>query len=107
MAEWIVIVLLCIAGFEIIEHLGLPLFWAMLGRKRPPTSGPGAMIGKTCVVKEWHATHGKVTYHSELWQARCDMALTPGRKVVIVALDGLMLRVAPLVENSTLPEIET
>lgn len=97
MKEWILIALIVYVAFEIIEHLGLPLFWIVRNRKRAAACGPDAMLGQPCRVKQWQGLQGKVLYNSELWRAECTTPLTPGTEARIVEIQGLTLIVAPSV----------
>lgn len=67
-------------------------------RHRPVMSGGGALalVGRTAVVRTPLQPHGQVYLHGELWQAETDGSdVEAGREVVVEAVDGLTLRVAP------------
>ncbi|MBI4776078.1 MAG: NfeD family protein [Deltaproteobacteria bacterium] len=99
MSDWIWIAVICLAAYEVIEHLVFPLIFALVNRKKPSPSGPQGMVGKTCVVKEWGADSGKVLFNSELWNAVGEEPLSPNRKAVIRRVEGLTLVVEPLDER--------
>jgi len=91
----IIVVIICIIVFEVIEHVAIPLFWFVFkGRKKSDYGVPG-MIGKVVEIKQWNNTEGKVCVNGELWQAVCDVPLTPGRKAVILDIEGLTLKLKP------------
>ena len=96
MLDWIWIAVIGLVAFELIEHVGLPLFYAVMNRNRPSPCGPQGMVGKTCVVKEWEKTSGKVLFNTELWNAVGEGVLSPGRKAVILRVEGLNLVVKPI-----------
>jgi len=98
-SDWIWIAVICLAAYEVIEHLVLPLIFAIVNRNRPSASGPQGMVGKTCVVKEWEKDSGKVLFNSELWNAVGEGPLSPHRKAVIRRVEGLTLVVEPLDEQ--------
>lgn len=64
--------------------------------RRSP-SGVGALVGQQALVRTWHGQTGKVFVRGEIWDATCDPAKAPrhGDTVVIVAIHGLTLTVAP------------
>jgi len=97
MNEWIYTIIVCVAVYEFIEHIGLPLFWAIKNRKRNIQSGPLAMIGKNCRVVQWKGHRGKVTIKSELWNAESEEILAPGSDAVILKVQGLTLIVTPAI----------
>ena len=70
---------------DIGESLAL-LRWS---RRRRAVVGAEALIGRTAVV----SSPTQVRVAGELWQARSDMPLVPGEKVVVVGVDGLTLNV--------------
>lgn len=73
---------------------------AVVHRRRVAT-GAEEMIGLEAQVQDWTDGRGHVFVHGERWQARaesgCDaaVALAPGESVVVRAMDGLTLVVAP------------
>jgi len=79
--------------FELIEHLVLPLFWSIMGRKRDSLCGVTGMLGKVGEVKQWKKNEGKVFVNGELWQAVSEVPLVPGDRVVIQKVEGLTLKV--------------
>jgi membrane-bound ClpP family serine protease len=81
--------------FELIEHVVLPLFWFIMGRKRKSVCGVSGMLGKVGEVKHWKKNEGKVFVNGELWKAVSEVPLLPGDRVVIQKVEGLTLEVDP------------
>ncbi|WP_366553768.1 NfeD family protein [Aquibaculum sediminis] len=63
--------------------------------RRPVVSGREELIGSSGEVRRWKNTRGRVHVHGEIWQARASAPLTPGQKIRVTALDGLILTVEP------------
>jgi membrane-bound serine protease (ClpP class) len=63
--------------------------------RRPVVTGTQAMLGATAEVLSGFPGEGRVRYGGELWNARSPVALHPGARVRIVAVDGLTLQVEP------------
>ena len=103
MKEIFITLLVCVAIYEIFEHVILPLFWTIRNRKRKSSYGPSGMIGKKCVVKEWKGTRGKVSVGGELWDATSKSSLMPGDEGLIQGIDNLTLQVVPLGETIDTP----
>ena len=92
------IVIIIIVGFvlfEVIEHVIFPLAWYIVIRKRKPLCGIESMLGKEVMVKKWQKKTGWVYLNGELWRASSDDHLSPGDRVVIEKVEGLLLRVKP------------
>jgi membrane-bound ClpP family serine protease len=71
---------------------------------RPMTSIPMSLEGQTGIVVtavEPDNMRGKVRVQSEIWSARSDTAIPLGTKVRVLGGEGVTIRVAPLVENSS------
>lgn len=62
----------------------------------PPHTGAEGLIGETGVVKLCRELEGKVLVHGELWQARFSAPVSVGDKVVVEAVDRLVVEVKPL-----------
>jgi membrane-bound serine protease (ClpP class) len=58
-------------------------------------SGREAMIGAAAEVIDWGGSQGHVRIHGERWRATSGLAVSPGDRVRVVALDGLVLAVEP------------
>lgn len=67
--------------------------------RRPVVSGREGMIGAPGRVISWEGQEGRIRVHSEAWQARADRSFAPGDIVEVIAMEGLVLRVAPAAEE--------
>jgi membrane-bound ClpP family serine protease len=85
--------------FEVIEHLVIPLFCSIRNRKKKSVSGVNGMLGEVVEVKWWEGTEGQVFIKGELWRAVSDVLLLKGDRAVIQNVEGLTLRVKPLVNS--------
>ena len=65
----------------------------MRSRTRPVRTGTEDMVGSTGEVVSWEGTEGRVRTHSEIWSARAPAALSPGQRVTVTGLEGLVLLV--------------
>ena len=65
-------------------------------RHLPPVTGREAMMGGRATVVRTAGGLTQVQYRGEVWQAVCARPLQPGQEVVIQAVEGLTLVVAPL-----------
>jgi len=81
--------------FELIEHVILPLVWALLQRRKPSICGSTGMIGKVGEIRNWNASGGKIYVNGEIWQAVGDFDFLPGDKAVVQQVNGLKVIVAP------------
>jgi len=79
------------AAFFIIA-LGL----LVKSKHSPIVSGKEEMIGHAGVVMDDFTGTGMVRIHSENWRAVCDDPLRKDEKVMVTAIDGLLLRVTPI-----------
>lgn len=66
--------------------------------RRRASTGIEGMTGAEAVVKNWSGTKGRVHIQGEDWAAvsEAPIALAPGDRVAIVAVENLTLRIAPL-----------
>jgi membrane-bound serine protease (ClpP class) len=95
----VVTIIAIVVAFEIIEHVIVPLIFAIFARKRRSVSGAAGMIGKTAQVKRWGRAGGYVSIRGEEWRAVSNEPLATGDKVTIEAVDGLTLRVSPMTKG--------
>jgi len=93
----IVAIIIAIVVFEVIEHVVMPLIWLIVTRKRRSVSGATGLLGKVVEVKRWKETEGYVFVRGELWKAVSDDPLSVGDKAVVQSVEGLTLKVIPLV----------
>ncbi len=94
--EVIIALVIGFVAFELIEHVLLPLFWALKNRKKRSVSGADGMLGKVAKVKQWKQTEGQILVNGELWRAVSDVPLSPGDRVLVQRMEGLTLQVKPL-----------
>ena len=73
----------------------LVLILLMQARRRAVVTGLEEMVGANGEVIEWTGHEGRIRTHGEIWQARSDRTLTPGRKVRVGKIEGLTLIVEP------------
>jgi membrane protein implicated in regulation of membrane protease activity len=78
------IVAVIVGGVLDVAESVVVLRWS---KRRRAVTGAEALVGQTAVV----ATPTQVRVAGELWQARSDDVLVPGRQVVVRAVDGLTL----------------
>lgn len=68
---------------------------AARARRRPIVTGAEELIGHQGIALGDFDGRGRIRVHGEVWQAQSDRAVRHGEPVVILALDGLVLRVVP------------
>lgn len=83
----VIAAILAIAG----GLLALILFAVVGSRSHGPLIGSEAIRRREGVVDEWDGREGWVIVEGERWRARSDKPLTPGEKVRVVEVDGLVL----------------
>ena len=79
--------ILAVAG----AFLGLILFAIVGSRGHGPMIGSEAIRKREGVVDEWNGKEGWVIVEGERWRARADKPLSPGDKVRVIEVDGLVL----------------
>lgn len=67
----------------------------MQAQREPPASGQEAMVGDGAVVTSVGDGEAGVHYQGEIWQVVSSQPLHSGQQVVVEAVEGLTLRVAP------------
>ncbi len=73
---------------------------AVVLRRRPALNGGEELVGKVGeALEDFIAGHGKVWLEGTQWFARSDVPVARGRRVRVVALDGLTLQVVPETGN--------
>ena len=80
--------------FEVVEHLLMPLYWAVRGKKSRLHHGPTAIEGRLAKVVHWEGGKGKVKIDGELWQAKSREAILKDETVTVKKMDGLTLIVS-------------
>lgn len=63
-----------------------------------PRTGVEGLVGEIGIVKQVSEDRGKVLVHGELWQAHFKDPVQAGSKVKVVAVEGLVVTVAPVKE---------
>lgn len=71
--------------------LALILFAIVGSRSHGPLIGGDAVRKREGIVDEWSGHEGWVIIEGERWRARCDKPLSPGDKVRVVSVDGLIV----------------
>ncbi len=71
---------------------------AVRARARPVVSGVSSLVGIDGEMVEDATDTGWANFRGETWQVRTSAPVVRGQKVTVVAVDGLLLRVAPAVE---------
>ena len=72
-----------------------------VGYETSARSGVDRLIGEQGVVKQRLDPEGYVLVHGELWKARAqpESSFDPGTRVLIEAVDGMLLFVTPLAQR--------
>ncbi|MEZ5893505.1 MAG: nodulation protein NfeD [Parvularculaceae bacterium] len=83
----VIATILAIAG----GFLALILFAIVGSRNHGPMIGAEAIRRREGVVDDWDGKEGWVIVEGERWRARSDRPLSPGDKVRVVEIDGLVL----------------
>jgi membrane-bound serine protease (ClpP class) len=73
---------------------------AIKARQRPVVSGEEEMLHMAGEVIEDFDGKGRIRIHGEVWLAEAATPLSRGDKVKVVAVDGLVLKVQPLVKEN-------
>ncbi len=95
--------ILAVAG----GFLALILFAVIGSRSHGPMIGAEAIRRREGVVDEWNGDEGWVIVEGERWRARADKPLSPGDKVRVVEVDGLVLVVKQAKAGSLLGALKT
>jgi membrane-bound serine protease (ClpP class) len=91
-----------ILSVAIASAIGFILLIGMMIRlrKKPVVSGSEELVGASGVATADFDATGNVFVHSELWHARTSAPLTRDQRVRVTGMDGLVLEVEPLAEES-------
>jgi membrane-bound serine protease (ClpP class) len=90
-SPWGVVAVLSAAAIDVVEIT----FFARWSKRRRATVGAETLVGRTAVVIRAFSPRGQVRLDGEIWEARTDADVAPGAEVVVTAVDGLVLEVAP------------
>lgn len=87
-----------IAGFALSSAVFFIIAIGLIfkARHRPIVSGKEEMIGLVGKAIDDFTGTGMVRVHSENWRASCDQPLHKNEKVMVTAIDGLLLQVIPI-----------
>ncbi len=69
-------------------------------RQQPVRTGSDEMVGSPGKVLDWSGDRGEIRVQGEIWQARAQAPLEPGRAVRVTAMEGMTLVVEPQSEGS-------
>ncbi|MGA7616782.1 MAG: nodulation protein NfeD [Thermoanaerobaculia bacterium] len=72
---------------------------ALRARRGRVVTGEQGMIGEVGVARTPLDPSGRIFVHGELWNARSIQPVGTGSKVIVTAIEGLELTVAPLIET--------
>ena len=69
---------------------------AIKARRRPVVSGLEELVGGTAIATDDFEGDGRVTIHSEHWNARSDSPISKGQRLRVTGVNGLILKVEPI-----------
>jgi membrane protein implicated in regulation of membrane protease activity len=98
LASWFIA--LAVAVWVGLDVLLFPWVWRSYDDKQPSTLH--SLVGLRGVVKTRLAPSGHIVVRGEIWEARLPAGSAPleaGANVVVNAVDGLVLHVAPAVDQ--------
>jgi membrane-bound serine protease (ClpP class) len=72
---------------------GLVVFKVVEARRRPPSLGPAALVGRVGEAREALDPRGLVFVDGELWSAESDRPIRAGAAVVVREVRGMLLKV--------------
>ncbi|HWH05761.1 MAG TPA: NfeD family protein [Gaiellaceae bacterium] len=84
-----------VVGAAAVVELAETYFWWWLSHRRKPAVGVETLVGRRAVVAARCRPEGQVRVAGELWAARCAEGADAGDEVEVVAVEGLVLVVAP------------
>lgn len=77
--------------------ISLVVYWKIIqSQRRQPMIGKRAMTGDRAVVVSLKEGGAEVEYQGEIWRAVSSQPLQAGQKVMIEGVEGLTLRVKPV-----------
>lgn len=93
---------LFVAGLAIIFALLLVwlLSYLLKLRRRGAVSGRESIVGSIATALEDFSVDGKVWIEGEAWQARSAVPISKDQRVLVLTMDGLVLDVEPVAEES-------
>ena len=79
----------------------LSIWWKILkAMRKRPVIGKRAMIDERVRVINVKGSEIEVEYEGEIWRAMSLQPVQPGQQVIIEAVEGLTLRVAPVASQA-------
>jgi membrane-bound ClpP family serine protease len=89
----------------LVWEVGESIIWIRVSQRRRARVGAETLVGATGKVVSSLAPTGHVQLKGELWRARTTgaEAVKPGRKVSVLALEGLTLVVEPVPDDLSRP----
>jgi membrane-bound serine protease (ClpP class) len=69
---------------------------ALKARRRPVVSGLEELVGGVATAMDDFKGEGRVTIHSEHWNARSNLPISKGERVKVTGVKGLVLTVEPI-----------
>ncbi len=99
----LITLLIAFIAIEILEHVIVPLAWVLLRRSKRGVGGAEALLGQVAEVRQWEKGRGLVFIKGELWEASSEASLAVGEKAVVKSVDGLVLKVRPMVDDRRPP----
>jgi len=76
---------------------------ALKARRNKVVTGQQGLIGETGVAQTPLTPAGKVFVHGELWDSISSAVVPQGERIVVRAVDGLLLHVDPIEVGATIP----
>jgi membrane protein implicated in regulation of membrane protease activity len=89
-----------LVGIAAVVEVGETFFWVWWsGKRRRAKVGAETLLGLEAVVVTACRPEGQVRVQGEIWRARCEERAGPGDRVVVESVDGLTLRVRPIIDR--------
>jgi len=79
-------------GMTFLFSIG-SIYLAKKAHQLVTTTGMEGLLGEVGVVKETLNPEGRVLVHGEIWNAKSDVAISDGEKVIVEAVEGLKIKV--------------
>lgn len=98
-SPWNWIVVIVAALIDVAETAGF-VWWSRRRRRRSqPAVGVEDLVGRVAVAASALRPEGQVRVHGEIWAARSRAPADRGARVVVRAVDGLVLDVEPVPDS--------
>jgi membrane-bound serine protease (ClpP class) len=87
-----------LVGVAAVIEIGETFFWVWWsGKRRRAKVGVEELVGREAVVVTACRPEGQVRVQGEIWRAVCEDRADPGGRVRIEGVEGLTLRVRPII----------